>query len=34
MIYFHLSNFYINFIKNQLKNILYKNLLKLTDDIN
>lgn len=34
MIYFYLNKFYINFINNQIKNILYKELLKLSDEIN
>ena len=34
MIYFYLSKFFVNFIKNQLKNILYKELLNLTDKLN
>ncbi len=34
MIYFYLSNFFINLIKNQINKILFKDFLQLSNDIN
>ena len=34
MIYFYLSNFYINLIKNQINKILLKNFSEISNDIN